>query len=285
MKVLVTGASGFIGKALTAHLVPAHAVYVLSRKFPPGVWFKGVKEFFEKDITRPFQLKQEFDCVIHLAALNVTHVGRADDDEYRRVNVTGTEHLLRAVRARNFIFFSTAKVYRPVDGEITEQSPIAPQSDYAKSKWEAEELCRRLWPPERLTILRSVNIAGPGQPEKAVLPVFFKKAASNEPLEIIGSGRTAVQLLHIKDLLDALGMIVQKGMGLGVLNLCSNEVITLKELAESIVRMSASSSQILIANQDPVITGRVTARRALELLGWRARYTIKDVLKDYLVSI
>ena len=104
MNILVTGASGFIGRALVQALAqhPYNIFGLASGK--NGRNFDGslVKDFFVQDIRQPFKLSQSFDYVFHLAALNITHVGRADVREYDCVNVRGTENLLKAVTAKKF---------------------------------------------------------------------------------------------------------------------------------------------------------------------------------------
>lgn len=283
MNILVTGATGFIGKALIHELVQSsHNIFGLDNK-NNGQDLKSfpVKQFFDQDLTQPFHLEIPFDYVFHLGALNVTHVGRAEYPEYHRVNVQGTENLIKAVNTKKFVLMSTAKVYQRQEGVIDEGSPVGPEGDYERSKLEAEELCRRYFDEKDLTIFRAVNIVGPGQAEKAVIPVFFKKALNSEPLEIIYSVHTLLQMLYIGDLARTFILLLEKDRGAGVMNLCSEETIPIGKLAERIVSICRSKSHIYSKSDKEIICSKVTSQKAQDVLGWRARMSVEDILKNY----
>lgn len=283
MNILVTGASGFIGKALVQRLAWLnHAVYGLGQsvlRHEPTVPF--LKEYFHQDLAEPFHIDIPFDFVFHLGALNVTHVDQAPYRDYHRVNVLGTENLLRAVNARQFVFMSTAKVYRQTGGNIDESSPLGPLQDYEKSKLEAEEVCRGRFSAEDLSVFRAVNIVGPGQAEKAVIPVFFNKALKNEPLEVIYSSKTPLQMLYVDDLLDAFIRVMEHGQGVGTVNLASDKMITLGTLAEAIVAVCGSSSKIISLNDEDVLISRILSTKAKTVLHWQALTAVEDILKKY----
>ena len=267
-KVCLTGAGGFIGRVLAQRLARAGCdVLALSSQ--------------QQDITRPFAIEGEFDCAIHLAAYNITHVGPADKNMYRQVNVEGTRNVLRAVKAKRFIFLSTAKVYKNEGRVLTEDSPIIPQGDYAASKWQAEEICREHAQSKALTIVRSVNVVGEGQAVKAIIPVFFEQACRNEPLRIAGSSRTWLQLLYVEDLVDLFEALVRQDGFSDVLNAAPREKITLGALARDIVRLTGSSSIIEGTDQGDVPFAEVLADKAGSALGWQAKTSVAEVLQRY----
>jgi UDP-glucose 4-epimerase len=283
MNILVTGAAGFIAKAWIRALgQTSHAVFGLDNKEDGELLREpSLKRFFRQDLTKPFRLDIPFDYVFHLGALNVTHVGKAEYQAYHRVNVTGTENLIKAVNARKFVFMSTTKVYQKREGIIDEDSPLKPAGDYERSKLEAEETCRRYFKDRDLTIFRSVNVVGPGQAEKAVIPVFFKRAVHNEPLDILYSIHTPLQMLYVEDLLRAFDLLLEKDQGLGVVNLCREETITLGELAKEIVVMCHSRSPIRFDSDEAVAVAKVVSQKARTVLEWQAQVSIKDILKKY----
>ena len=284
--ILVTGANGFIGKALINGLDRSQfnifALDIVNRRKPDDL---PVEKFYLQDITAPFKLDVLFDHVLHLAALNVTHVDAAQYQEYYRVNVRGTENLVRAVQTRNFAYLSTAKVYKKQDGLIDEQSPLGPEADYERSKLEAEEVCRRYFNEEKLTVFRAVNVVGSGQPEKAVIPVFFKRALRNEPLEIIYPMTTVLQMLDVEDLLRAFYLLVKKDRGVGTVNLSSEETITLGELAREVIAICRSKSTLHTVPDQKVPAMKVIPQKAKTDLGWEARTPIKDILRNYYNSV
>lgn len=283
MNILVTGATGFIGKALIQELArSSHNVFGLDNQVN-GQDLKNlpVKYFFNQDLTQSFHLEESFDYVFHLGALNVTHVGVQDYTAYHQVNVLGTENCIKAVKTRHFVFMSTTKVYREQEGLINEESPVEPKSGYAQSKLEAEKLCRRYFDEKDLTIFRAVNIAGPGQAEKAVIPVFFQKALNDEPLELIYPINTPLQILHIRDLLKAFDLLLKSDQGLGILNLCPEETITLGELAGEVIEICQSTSKVQCNADNEVVSMKILAEKAFSMLEWKSGMSVKDTLREY----
>ncbi len=272
MKILITGANGFIGHPLVQSLKNTeHQIYPLTHK--------------EQDITKPFQLKESFDCVVHLAACNVTHIGQTDYEQYHRVNVLGTENVIKSVDTQHFIFISTALVYKKEGKDIDESSPIEPQGDYAKSKWEAEKVCQKYLGENKLTILRLVNVAGEGQAEKAVIPIFIKKALRNDPIELIYSPKTLLQFLYVKDLVSLLGELIARNKSYGVLNVAPEKGICLGALAEVIVRQTESSSEIKILNTDKAVNMKILATKVKQKIGWQVETSVEQIIKNYRKSL
>jgi len=103
MKVLITGNSGYIGSHLTDILNQEHIVYGLDTIQP----VIPVEHFFDLDITQSWDLTQEFDCVVHLAALVKVGESEVDPISYYQSNVMGTINVLKRIKTKNFIFAST----------------------------------------------------------------------------------------------------------------------------------------------------------------------------------
>jgi nucleoside-diphosphate-sugar epimerase len=179
-KVLVTGADGFVGKAVCRSLLAASFVPragLRSGVLWPGLQAAtpGLSEFVvigdlgsNPNISRALE---NVGLVVHLAArVHIMDDGTVDSlKEYRRVNVNGTEGLARAAAkqgVRRMVFVSTVKV----NGEstsgrpFTEGDPLDPQDPYAVSKWEAEEALRSLAAKTALeiAIVRPPLVYGPG---------------------------------------------------------------------------------------------------------------------------
>lgn len=282
MNILVTGATGFIGRALIRGLAKSpHHIFGLAlgengRDFD----YSLVKDFFVQDISQPFKLSLSFDYVFHLAALNVTHVGKSDALAYQRINVEGTKNLLRAVATKKFVFMSTAKVYRR-QRRIDENSDILPENDYEKTKWMAEELCRRYLKADEVVILRPVNIVGPHQADKAILPIFFKNALQNQPLDVFVPRNTILQFLYIDDVVRLLESLIQNNEVSGVFNLSSLDRISIEDLALKIVALTHSRSPIQFSNEKEAVFSEVLSPRAKEVLNWQAQVSIEEILRRY----
>ena len=282
VSVLITGCDGFIGKTFLKKIdTTRYDVYALDVRPLGDRGTPKIKGFYHQDISRKFQLNRAFDFVFHLAAYNVTHVGERETHRYQRVNVKGTYNLLKSAEIKNFIFMSSAKVYKN-DGEpISEGSPLSPVDAYEKSKLEGEEICHRFFKGESLTILRSINIVGPQQEEKAVIPVFFKNAYRNLPLKIVASRHTYLQLLFVDDAVHAFELILTKGGLNGIYNLSSGEKIRLDELAQKIIRLSHSCSSLKFLKKKDTVFSEVLSDKIKMAMGWNARTGINGILRAY----
>ncbi len=283
LNILVTGANGFVGRHLIARLrtYPQYEVFGLDHRPGAAIPLLKPNHFFEQNIAQSFQIHQNFDAVIHLAALNVTHVGQAAYEDYVRVNVDGTANLLKAVACRHFIFVSTAKVYLSSGRDIDEQSPLDPQGDYARSKLAAEEVVERLGKNRCVTIVRPVNIVGPGQAEKALLPVLFAQAWAGQPLNIFAPQETRLQLLALSDLLEAFdGLLNITPSRLEKINLSGLDAWTLFDIASEVIRLTGSTSTTQLNTDRAPAFSRVSSAKAKALLGWEARLGIKNILQD-----
>jgi UDP-glucose 4-epimerase len=280
MKALVTGANGFVGRALVRALVAdGHEVDALDVVDVGVLADFNIHHFYAQDISVPFSLKDTWDVVFHLAAYNVTHVGDALEGVYRKINIDGTQHVINGVKADRFVFLSTVKVYARHAGVIDEMAELSPAGLYEKSKLAAEDVCRKIVPSDRLIILRSVNIMGPGQPDKAVVPVFFKKALRHEPVEIFGPRRQCLQFLDVDDAAQALCAAAKAFGASGVFNIASSELVRLDELVLSIKDLCASRSDIKWCNDDSEAEVRFSSARAKDVLAWAPRYDLKRSLK------
>jgi len=199
MKVLVTGANGFIGRALCADLAKrGHDVVPVTRKEVGG----------EIDgHTKWDGLLDGVDVVIHLAA-HVHVLDRAasrDLAEFRRVNVGGTEALARAARlarVKRFVFLSTVAVLGTNSGDraFTEEDPLRPETAYGTSKAEAE-LRLHDFEPMQWTILRAPLVYGPGVEAKFLQLLGIVRRGLPLPFGSIESRRS---MMYAANLTDAL---------------------------------------------------------------------------------
>lgn len=285
MRILVTGGNGFVGKPLVSSLVrEGHAVSVLDLADSGKFTDIPIYNFIAQDIAKPFHLPDKFDFLFHLAAHNVTHVGDTAGEMYQAINVQGTKHVVQGTAADSLIFLSTTKVYRRVPGVIDERCPAEPIGHYEQSKLLAEEVCRDSFVGKSLTILRSVNLFGPGQAEMSVVPVFISRALRQEVLNVFGPRRQCLQFLFIDDLVRLMANIVARGGLDGIFNVATEEVIVLEDLVTKIKTICQSNSPIAFLSEEKADPTRVSCERISETLGWRATMEIDEALhrcKDY----
>lgn len=229
MMILVTGGTGFTGKALVKRLLDdGHRVRALDYK--EGLKTEELRDWGAEvvigSVTDKAVVEQCMDgveVVQHLAAafreLNVP------DSYYREVNVGGTRTVLEAALAHNvrkFVYCSTCGVHGNIDHPPGgEDAPIQAADYYQQTKYEAEPVVQEYFQKGLKTvILRPAAIYGPGDPERFAM-IFRRVARGRFP--IFGSGKTLYHPLYIDNLVDALVLAMADGAGDGEAYLIADE--------------------------------------------------------------
>jgi UDP-glucose 4-epimerase len=208
--VLVTGAAGYVGRAVVDALRrDGRQVVALVRgqvpPFPPDV------RVCHADITDEAALRGavgSVDAVCHLAAFSRVREAAADPLHVYRVNLAGTLNLLAACDASRWVFASTASVYgHPRRQPVAEDAPLAPANPYAASKVAAEQVLGWQAATGRLggVVLRLFNAAGAGDPDRTrIIPRVLAVAAGREPsLPVNGDGGAVRDFVHVADVARA----------------------------------------------------------------------------------
>jgi UDP-glucose 4-epimerase len=300
VKVLVTGAAGFIGRWVVGELLArGHEVLPIDNLVAGDV--ENLAEFAGHPNLRPFEQgdvrdgaacrrwTSSVDAVAHLAA-SISVQDSIDDPETTFENdVVGTFRLLEGARAAGarFLFMSTCMVYdRATTPEgISETHPTKPASPYAASKLSGEALTLSYFHAYGLptTVVRPFNTYGPFQRsvgEGGVVAIFTRLALRGEPLRIYGDGTQTRDLLYASDcarfVVDALlsdaatGRILNAGTGADV------DVNRLAALVEP------DPSRIVhvehIHPQSEIAVLRCDAREAERVLGWRPEVSLEEGL-------
>ena len=226
MRVLVTGAAGFIGSHLCERLC-ARGDRVLGLDSFDPFYPRDVKErnvaglradprftLVEGDLRDPAVLAAAFqraepEVVVHLAALAGVRPSLMDPARYADVNVTGTQRVVDAVRAagaRRLVFASSSSVYG-LDSQppFKESDPcLKPVSPYASTKRSGELLlftAHHLYSLD-VTCLRFFTVFGPRQRPDLAIHKFARRIAAGQPIELYGDGTTSRDYTFIDDILD-----------------------------------------------------------------------------------
>lgn len=303
--VLVTGGAGFIGTHLSRKLISAgHRVRVLDLR-DPETSVAGV-EYVKGDVRNRTILSSALDgvdAVYHLAATVSVPVCQKDPVESYSNNFSATLVLLDAVRARNigqktpirFAFASTAALYgnNGNDGRALKEEDFAEEflSYYAAQKHASEQAIRlyRSCHGIPAMIFRFFNVFGPGQdptsPYSGVITVFTKWAKEGKPLPLNGGGTQTRDFIAVRDLTDALvkGLELEERVWDGhPINLGSGSRLTIRELAEIIVKASGKGSQITSAppREGDVLHSLADISRANKILKFQPHTTLSEGLTE-----
>jgi GDP-4-dehydro-6-deoxy-D-mannose reductase len=310
VKILVTGAAGFVGGALLPRLVAAgHEVLgtYLAGQAPPGPGTGGDSprvRWLPLDLRDTGSVAAAVDelpdAVIHLAALASGGDARRDPGLAWEVNAAGTARLAEALSARRqagegdplLVVVSSGEVYgvatpaRP----RTEADPVAPVSPYAGSKAGAEiaaqETMRRTG--LRVIIARAFPHTGPGQTDRYVVAAFARRlwGARRSGARAVKTGNLEPvrDFLDVRDVAEAYAALLAHGRSGEIYNIASGEGRTLlavfTRLAELIgVRAIPETDPQLVRAADlPHLVG--DAARLRRVTGWAPRFTFDQTLQD-----
>jgi dTDP-glucose 4,6-dehydratase len=223
VKLLVTGAAGFIGSTYVHQLHGEHDVTVLDkltyagrRENLPGEVELVVGSIEDRDLV--LQLTDDVDAVVNFAA--ETHVDRsiADQEAFARTHVIGTGVLLDAVRQRSvprFLQVSTDEVYGSIaEGSFTERSPLDPSSPYSATKAGGDLLVSAHAHTHGVEALicRGSNNYGPRQYPEKLIPLCVLNALHGDPLPVYGDGRQVRNWLYVEDFCRAIHTVLLRGL-------------------------------------------------------------------------
>lgn len=241
-RILVTGASGFIGRAVCKRL-EKEGYDVLPSVRRPNPEFQSSPHFVSGDIGASTDWRSALvfcNTVIHLAArVHVMSRGGASADEYLRVNHEGTINLARQAAdagISRFLFVSSIKVNGEYtcDNPFTEQARPSPQDPYAISKWQSEQDLLKLGESSgmEIVILRPPLVYGPGV--KANFYKLLQLVSKGWPLPLSGL-TNARSLLYVDNLADALVFCTKHAAAAGQTYLISDEgAVSTPELLQMI---------------------------------------------------
>jgi Nucleoside-diphosphate-sugar epimerases len=305
MKVLITGADGFIGSHLTEALVREGynaRPFVLYNSFNSWGWLdrapKDIRanlDVFAGDIRDPHGVKEAMkgcDAVLHLAALIAIPYSYHSPDTYVDTNVKGTLNVLQAARelgVKRVIHTSTSEVYGTARFvPITEEHPLQGQSPYSATKIAADQLAYSFYAAFGLPVViaRPFNTYGPRQSARAVIPTIITQIANGKRQIKLGAVSPTRDFNFVKDTVAGFIAALNSDQGLGeVVNFGSNFEINIGDTARLIAEAMNTDIEIITdearLRPEKSEVERLWAdnAKARELFGWQPRYGGREGFK------
>lgn len=244
-KVLLTGATGFVGPYLVKELLERKAgiKVLIMDKARNLTGLQDTITLVSGNITDPGSLHnimEDVDIVFHLAAISNVNYAIAHPRETFETNATGTLNLLEEARkneVEKFVYISSSHVYGiPQYLPMDEKHPIHPHEPYAASKAAAEMLVNiyGLNYGLKTTIIRPFNMYGPGQSEDFIIPSIIGQALKKDMIEL-GNLSPTRDLLFITDAIKGMFTIAEQGEG--IYNIGSGNETSIKEVVETIINI------------------------------------------------
>lgn len=294
MRILVTGAAGFVGQHVT-RILRSRGEEVIQWSFSPGDTGPGTQlDLCDADAVAHQDVRR-IDAIVHLAGL--AQVGRSFSEPqlFMSVNTAVVTNLFESLIAQHsnprVLLVSTGGVYRSDDGPITEHSPVAASNPYVVSKL-AQEMLAAYYMKRGLEVMiaRPFNHIGPGQQPGYLVADICSQVAS---LERAGGGRLTVGDLSssrdytdVRDVAAAYHSLLEHGRSGETYNVCSGTSHTGEEILKRICRLSTVELTIerSEALRRPTESSTVTASNAKlrEDTGWSPTVPLDQTLADAL---
>jgi GDP-4-dehydro-6-deoxy-D-mannose reductase len=314
LRVLITGADGFVGKHLAAYFTKTTDIE------PHGTTFGDPKDFPATDMRNLASLHQidirdenatttlieqlKPDSIIHLAALTHVHSSFRNPWATLETNIRGSLNILETLRNSTMqdirlLMISSSEIYgvvQPEDLPISENQLPNPGNPYSVSKVAQELLARQYYLAHQLNIVnaRAFNHIGPGQDNRFALPNFASQIIAiergkTEPTLHVGNLDAARDFTDVRDIVRAYHLLLIKGKAGQTYNICQGKSYVLRDLVDQLIELATVNIQVQVDTERlrpldvPEIVGDPS--RIHEDTGWQAEIpmttTLEDILNDW----
>ena len=305
MKVLVTGAGGFVGSYLV-RLLLEHGHEVVSMGIGSSKTLKRLRvPVYEEDISDYSGVKRYMgevcpDAVIHLAAISNVPIAWENPALTVSVNIRGTVHVLQALYEVNpkakFLNIGSSDQYglAAKSGKpLTEDVPCQPQNPYAISKLCAEQMVLQLGKKYGMTVIstRSFNHFGPGQAKGFVTADFASQIAAiergeQEPVMRVGDLSAFRDFTFVEDVVEAYVALIEKDVAGGVYNVCSGKARSMQEVLDTLLSLARTEIAVqpdekrMRPSEVPYFIGN--AEKLRKNVGWKVKCDFQSSIEKTL---
>jgi UDP-glucose 4-epimerase len=287
--VLLTGATGFVGRHLLPLLTDDHEVVALARRAPPEA-VAGDATWLLQDLAAGLdtaRLPARVDTVVHLAQSERHRDFPEGAGDVVAVNVAAAAALAdyaRRAGARRFVLCSTGGVYGFRDGPAHEDDPAAPGGFYQASKYAAEVLLAPYATLMETVVLRPFFIYGVGQ-RGFLVPRLAERVLADETLTIDGKPGLRVNPIHVSDAARAIAAAVRADALAGVINVAGAEIVSLTQLVTALAAAAGVQPRIVHAGDGPPGELLGDNARMRERLGVTPRVTLREGLRGVVAEL
>jgi dTDP-glucose 4,6-dehydratase len=303
MRILVTGAAGFIGSNFVHYWLERHPddsvvaldllTYAGNRANLEGTDVPFVQaDIADLDIVENVLREHEIETVVNFAAESHNSLAVIDPGLFARTNVLGTQLLLEAARKaelKRFHHISTCEVYGDLALDsaeaFTEESPYRPRTPYNASKAASDHYVRAYNETYGLatTITNCSNNYGPFQFPEKVIPLFVTNALDDRPLPMYASTQNRREWLHVRDHCRAIELALEKGEPGETYNVGSAVEASIEEIADRVLELTGKPESLKTVVPDRPGHDRrylLDSSKIERELGWKLQIGFEEGLRE-----
>ena len=304
MKILITGACGFVGGHLV-RLLGGRGHQIVAAIQNPACKFDESVSIVSFDITSSAETMNivsntQPDVIIHLAAQSMVVKSWEDPETTFCVNTLGTFHIVDAIRVKapncRMVNIGSSEEYglTALQGiPLIEEAPCLPQNPYSLSKFSAGQLLLQMAKRHNLKCvhLRPFNHFGPGQRTGYAVSDFASQIAriesgKAEPEIVVGDLSASRDFTDVRDVVEAYALIAETQLPSGIYNICSGQARRVGDILEQLVQQSSVPIRVRVdhekyrAAEVPFFVG--SAKKLTQATGWTPKREFAQTLSDTL---
>lgn len=271
--ILISGIKGFLASHLFNLLKDDYTIYGIGRK--TELW-NHIQVFSSSDLAS-ISIEPDFLILCH-AAVSSGQIS-LDKEQLFEVNVSLTQQLIKKFSSSRIVYISTCSVYDLKTDLIHEESPINPQSQYATSKYLAEQIVLET---SNATIIRFASLYGIGMKENTIIPNYIQQAIGSQVITVWGKGQREQNYIYVEDACQFIILAIQNfdlvknKTLLGV----SKEEYSNIDLAYIIAEFTSASIEFV--NEDSAPSFHYNNQKTCDLLGWQPKTNFKGAIINYI---
>jgi dTDP-glucose 4,6-dehydratase len=301
MRLLVTGAAGFIGSNFVRHWLGRHPdscvvaldllTYAGDRRNLDGLDVRLVEgDIGDLELVERVLAEEDIEIVVNFAAESHNSLAVLDPGRFFRTNALGTQTLLEAARRRGverFHHVSTCEVYGDLaldsDESFTEESPYRPRTPYNASKAAADHAVRAYFETFGLpvTITNCSNNYGSRQFPEKVIPLFLTNALDDRELPLYASTQNRREWLHVDDHCSAIELVLEQGREGDTYNVGSGIERSIEDIADLVLELTGKPESLKTIVPDRPGHDRrylLDSSKLRRELGWQPKISFEDGL-------